>query len=80
MLKRLGNELDWHDKKKLEEVHSPIATEVHTASDLQHKQRPDETLQEYIQNFTALTEKAMGMDPANITKRVIHFCLLEQIH
>ena len=47
MLKRLGNDLDWHEiKRKLEEVYSAIATEVHTASDLHHKQRTDETLQE----------------------------------
>ena len=38
MLKRLGNDLDWHEKKKLEEVCSPIATEVHTASNLHCKQ------------------------------------------
>ena len=35
ILKRLGNNLDCHDiKRKLEEVHSLIATEAHAASDL----------------------------------------------
>ena len=29
------------------------------------KKWPGETLQEYIQNVTDLTEKAMGADPAN---------------
>ena len=43
-------------------------TEVHPDSDLQRKQQPDETLQEYIQTFTDFTEKAMGTDPANITE------------
>ena len=39
MLKRLGNDLDWNEiKRKLEEVCSPIATEVHTTSNLHHKQ------------------------------------------
>ena len=39
MLKTLGNNTDWQDiKEKLEEVYSPIVTEVHAASDL-HKSR-----------------------------------------
>ena len=53
MLKRLGNDLEWHKiETKLEEVFSPIATKVQAASNLHHKQWPDKTLQEYIQNFT----------------------------
>ena len=36
--------------------------EVCTASDLHQKQGLDEILQEYIQNVTDLTEKAMGID------------------
>ena len=53
MFNRLGNDLDWHEiKRKPQEVSSSIATEVHAASDLHCKQRPDQTLQEYIKNFT----------------------------
>ena len=78
MLKRLGDNLDWHEiKRKLEEVYSYIAIEVHTTSDLHDKQRPDETLQEYIQNFTDLTEKAVETDPANITSRVVIFLFIK---
>ena len=81
MLKRLGIDLDWHEiKMKLEEVYSPIAMEVHTASKLHHKWRPDETLHEYIQNFTDLTEKAMGTDPSNITNRVIIFLFIKNLY
>ena len=57
MLKRLGNDIDWHEIKTKLVVYSPIATEVHAASDAHCKQQPDETLQECIQNFTDLTEK-----------------------
>ena len=64
MLKRIGNGANWQGIT-LEEVYSPVAVEVHAASDLHWIQTPDETLQEYIQNFTGLTEKAMGIDPAN---------------
>ena len=57
----------------------PIATEVHAASDLHCKQRPDETLQEYIQTFTDLTEKAMETNPANITNRVVIFLFIKNL-
>ena len=68
MFERLGNDIDWFEiKRKLEKAYSPIGTEVHAASHLHCKQWPDETLQEFIQNFTDLTEKALGTDPANIT-------------
>ena len=52
---------NWFEiKRKLEEVYSPIATKVHTISNLHHKQGPNKTLQQFIQNFTNLTEKASG--------------------
>ena len=73
MLKRLGNDLDWHEIKKIKEVYSPIATKVHATSDLHHKWQSKETLQEYIQNLTDLIEKTLGTDPANIINRVIMF-------
>ena len=58
MLERSCNDLDWHEiKGKTEKVSSFIATEVHTTGNLHHKQRPDENLQEYIQNVTDLTER-----------------------
>ena len=41
--------------------------EVHVTSDLHRKQLPDENLHEYIQNFTDLNEKAMGVYPDSIT-------------
>ena len=57
MLKQIGNNTNWQDiKGKLEEVYSLIAMEVHAASVLHRKQRPGETLQKYMHNFTGLTE------------------------
>ena len=61
-------------------MNSLIATEVHIVSDLHHKQRLDTTLQEYIQNFNNLMEKAMGTDPVNITNRVIIFLFVKNLH
>ena len=75
MLKRMGNDLSWQEINWKLEVYSPIATEVHMAGDL-HRKQPDETLQECIQNFTDLTEKAMGVDLANITNSLIIFLFI----
>ena len=78
MLKRLCNNTDWQDiKRKLEYIYSPIATEVHAASDLHWKQRPDEALQENIQNFTDFTTKILGIDSTNITNHVIIFLFIQ---
>ena len=39
MLKRMGNDNSWQEiKGKLEEVYSPIATEVHAASHIHRKE------------------------------------------
>ena len=67
---------------KLEKCQSifTIATEVHTANDLYRKQRSGETLQQYIQNFTDVTEKAMGVDPDNIMNRVIIFLFIKNLY
>ena len=67
-------------KKKMEEVNSQIATEVHAASTLHRKQRPDESLQECIQNFTDLMEKTMGVDPSYITNQVIKFLFIKNLY
>ena len=70
MLKRMGGARSWSEiKKRLEVVYSPIATEVHAVSDLQ----------EYFQNFTDFTEKAMGVDSANIMNRVIIFLFIKNL-
>ena len=60
-------------------MYSTIATKVHTSSDLHRKQRPDETLQEYIQNFTDLTEKPICVDQA-ITNQVIIFLFIKNLY
>ena len=61
-------------------MYPPIATEVHAAGDLNYKQRPHDTLQEYIPNFTYLMEKALGTDPANSMNRVIIFLFIKNLY
>ena len=51
----------------MEEVYPSIATEAHMTSNLHRKERPDETLQEQIQNLTDSMEKAKVVDLANVT-------------
>ena len=66
-------------RKKLEEVYSPIAIEVHAASDLHRKQWPDEILKKYIQNFIDLNEKTMRVGPTNITNRMFIFLSIKNL-
>ena len=63
MLKRMHRDRNWQYIKKKLEVYSPIVTEVHSTSNLHRKQRPEETLQEYIQNCTGLI-KSHGSIPS----------------
>ena len=37
-------------------------------------------MQEYIKNFTDLTEKVMGTDPANISNRIIIFLFIKNLY
>ena len=76
MLTWIGIDRNWQDTKKgMEDMYSPIATEVHAASEL-HKKWTDETLQEYIQNYKDLTEKAMGVHPGNVHNLVTILIIL----
>ena len=56
------------------EVYSTIAMEVHTASDLHQKQRPDETFLESIQNFTNLNEKEWELTQLTLLSNYIFIC------
>ena len=76
----MGGDRSWPEiKKELEEVYSPFVTEVHAASDPHGNHQTDKTLKEYTQKFTDLTEKALGVDPANIMNSVINFLLIKNL-
>ena len=66
-------------RKKLEEVYSPIATEVWVTSDF-YKNNSLMRHCEYIHSFTYLTENVVGVDPANITNRVIISLFIKNIY
>ena len=81
MQKRMGGVSNWLEiKKKLEEVYSPIAPEIHAASDLHRKQGPDKTIQESAHNFTDVTEKVMGVDQVIIMNVVIIFLSIKNLY
>ena len=81
MLQTMGRARRWHEiRKKLEVLYLFIATDIHGVNDLHRKQCPDGTLQEYIQNFTDLTNKAMGINPANIKNRAIIFLFIKNLY
>ena len=81
MLQTMGKARRWHEiRKKLEVLYSFIATDIHGVNDLHRKQCPDGTLHGYIQNFTDLTNKAMGINPANIKNRAIIFLFIKNLY
>ena len=62
-------------KKKLE-VYSPIATEVHVLVTCIE----NNGMMRHCNNFTDLTEKAVGVDTANITNRAIIFLFIKSLY
>ena len=49
MISQCPKETLWDDLKcKLQEVYSMVATDYHAATELLRKQRPNESLQDYI--------------------------------
>ena len=53
-------------KQKLQEEYSMVATEYHAATDLLKKQRPSESLQDYIVYWTELCQCIMKIDSSTI--------------
>ena len=72
MIIRLGPRVSWAAiKAKLQEVYSPIPTDLHASSLLGVPQRKDESLQDYITTFTDLCMKADGRDPTTLNSKPI---------
>ena len=48
-----------------------VATEYHAATDLLRKQRPNESLQDYITYWTEMCHCSMKMDPSTINNKLV---------
>ena len=58
-------------KRRLQEVYSFVATDVHVATDLLRKQHADESLHDYIVYWTGMCHSGMKCDPANIDNKLV---------
>ena len=64
-------------KCKLQEVHLMVATEYHAATDLLRKQRPSESLQDYITYWTEMCHRSMKRDPSTINNKLVIILLVK---
>ena len=58
-------------KCKLQEMHLMVATKYNTATDLLRKQRPNESLQDYIANWTEMCHCSMKIDQSMINHKLV---------
>ena len=66
MISQCPHETPWDNlKHKLQEVYSLVATEYHAATDLLRKQRPNESLQDYIAYCMEMCHHSIRMDQVN---------------
>ena len=72
MISQCPSETPWDDLKcKLQEVYSIVAMEYHAATDLLRKQRPSESLQDYIVYWTEMCHCSMKMDLSMINNKLV---------
>ena len=67
-------------KRRLQEVYSFVATDVHVATDLLRKQHSDELLQDYIAYWTEMCHRSMKHDPANIDNKIVIFLFIKNLY
>ena len=58
-------------KRKLQEVYSLVATDVHAATDLLRKQLADQSLQDYFAYRTEMCHRSMEYDLMNIDNKLV---------
>ena len=72
MILQCPTETPWGDLKcKLQEVYSMVAMDYHTTTDLLRKQRPIESLQDYITYWMEMCQCSMKMDPSAINNKLV---------
>ena len=67
-----SKETPWDDLKcKLQEVYLMVAMGYHTATDFLRKQKPNESLQDYITYWTEMCHPSMKIDPSAINNKLV---------
>ena len=67
-------------KKKLQEVYSLVATDVHVVTDLLRKQHEDELLQDYIAYWTEMYHQSMKQDPTTIYNKLMAVFFIKNLY
>ena len=72
MISQTPNNTAWSKlKRKLQEVYSSVATDIHVAIDLLRKQHAYELLQDYIAIWTEMCHQSMKCDPMTIDNKLM---------
>ena len=81
MISHCPSETSWDDlKHKLQEVYSMVAMKYHTATDLLRKQRPGESLQDYIAYWMEMCHCSMKMDLSMINNKLFIVLFIENMY
>ena len=67
-------------KRKLQEVYSLVATDVHVATDLLRKQHANELLQDYIAYWTEMCHQSMKHHPTTIDNKLMIILFIKNLY
>ena len=71
MISQTPSNTAWSElKRKLQEIYSLVATDVHAATDLLRKQCANELLQDYITYLTEMCHESMKHDSMSIDNKL----------
>ena len=71
LILQCSSEAPWDNLKKWQDVHSMIATEYNTATDLLRKQRTSESLQEYTAYWMEMCHCSIKIDPSTVNNKLV---------
>ena len=81
MISQTPSNTAWSElKRKLQEVFSLGATDMHVAMDLLRKQCADELLQDYIAYWTEMCHGSMKCDPTTIDNKLMIILFIKNIY
>ena len=81
MISQTPSSTVWSElKRKLQEVYSLVATDVHAARDLLRKWHPDELLQDCIAYWTETCHRSMKHDLMNIDNKLVVILFIKNLY
>ena len=81
MISQTPSNAAWSElKRKLQEVYSLVATDVHVAKDLLRKQHSNELLQDNIAYWTEMCHQNMKHDPTTIDNKLVMLLFIKILY